>query len=219
MYMLAIKVMLAFTNILFSEGIARLFGDDEKFTLCILKDKKEPLKAIDAEKPDVILLDIITLYNNLSDIKPNKQMAFILVDTDCGDKNIIHAFNSHRLSGVLMSNTTPTLMKKAVMAVAKGEIWMDNKTVKNLLSGVNSLNHNKERLSEREKGVVSLVSLGFRNKEIAQKLNISEPTVKTHLCRIFQKLNILNRHQLVIFALKNQSASGRLFGNNTAKSK
>ena len=219
MYMLAIKVMLAFTNILFSEGIARLFGDDEKFTLCILKDKKEPLKAIDAEKPDVILLDIITLYNNLSDIKPNKQMAFILVDTDCGDKNIIHAFNSHRLSGVLMSNTTPTLMKKAVMAVAKGEIWMDNKTVKNLLSGVNSLNHNKERLSEREKGVVSLVSLGFRNKEIAQKLNISEPTVKTHLCRIFQKLNILNRPQLVIFALKNQSASGRLFGNNTAKSK
>src|SRR3990170_1547373 len=118
------KVMLAFSNLLFSEGVARLLEDDKNFTVCILKDRKEPLKAIDAEKPDVILLDIITLYNNLSDIKPNKQMAFILVDTDCGDKNIIHAFNSHRLSGVLMSNTTPTLMKKAVMAVAKGEIWM-----------------------------------------------------------------------------------------------
>jgi len=202
--MIAIKVMLAFSNLLFSEGVARLLVDDEKFTVCILKDKKEPLKAIDAEKPDVMLVDIVTLYNNLSDIKPNKQMAFILVDTDCGDENIIHAFNNHRLSGVLLSNTTPTLMKKAVVAVANGELWMDNKTVKNLLSGVNSLNQNKERLSEREKGVVNLVSLGFRNKEIAQKLNISEPTVKTHLCRIFKKLDIQNRHQLMAMTLKNK---------------
>jgi len=207
--------MLAFSNLLFSEGVARLLEDDKNFTVCILKDRKEPLKAIDAERPDVILLDIITLYNNLSDIKSNQQTKLILVDTGCGEENIMSAFVNRGLSGVLMNNASSALLKKAIVAVANGEIWMDNKTIKNLLSGINSLKNkgNEGKLSEREKEIVNLVSLGFRNKEIAQKLNISEPTVKTHMCRIFQKLNILNRHQLMALTLKNQS----LPGTNTAK--
>ena len=215
MHMPVSKVMLAFSNLLFSEGVARLLEDDKNFTVCILKDRKEPLKAIDAERPDVILLDIITLYNNLSDIKSNQQIKLILVDTGCGEENIMSAFVNRGLSGVLMNNASSALLKKAIVAVANGEIWMDNKTIKNLLSGINSLKNkgNEGKLSEREKEIVNLVSLGFRNKEIAQKLNISEPTVKTHMCRIFQKLNILNRHQLMALTLKNQS----LPGTNTAK--
>jgi len=54
--------------------------------------------------------------------------------------------------------------------------------------------------------VVGLVGQGYRNREIAEKLCISEPTVKTHLQRIFHKLDIQNRPQLITFAIKNQSA-------------
>lgn len=205
----AIKAMLAFSNLLFSEGVARLLEDDKNFTVCILKDRKEPLKAIDAERPDVILLDIITLYNNLSDIKSNQQTKLILVDTGCGEENIMSAFVNRKLSGVLMSDANSCLLKKAIMVVANGEIWVDNKTIKNLLSGVNPLKKdNQGKLSEREKEIVHLVSLGFRNKEIAKKLNISEPTVKTHMHMIFQKLNVLNRYQLVALNLKKQELQG-----------
>ena len=208
------KVMLAFSNLLFSEGVARLLEDDKNFTVCILKDRKEPLKAIDAEMPDVILLDIITLYNNLSDIKSNQQRKLILVDTGCGEENIKSAFVNRNLSGVLTSDANSCLLKKAIMVVANGEIWVDNNTIKNLLSGVNPLKKgNQVKLSEREQEIVNLVSLGFRNKEVAQKLNISEPTVKTHLHAIFQKLNVLNRYQLVALNLEKQN----LQGINTAK--
>jgi DNA-binding CsgD family transcriptional regulator len=54
--------------------------------------------------------------------------------------------------------------------------------------------------------VVGLVGQGYRNREIAEKLCISEPTVKTHLQRIFQKLDIQNRPQLITFAIRNQAA-------------
>lgn len=210
----AIKAMLAFSNLLFSEGVARLLEDDKGFNVCMLKDRKEPLKAIDAERPDVILLDIITLYNNLSDIKSNQQIKLILVDTGCGEENIKSAFVNRKLSGVLMSDANSCLLKKAIMVVANGEIWVDKNTIKNLLSGVNPLKKgNRVKLSEREQEIVHLVSLGFRNKEVAQKLNISEPTVKSHLHAIFQKLNVLNRYQLMALNLEKQN----LQGINTAR--
>lgn len=209
------KVMLAFSNLLFSEGIARLLEDDKNLHVDMLKGGMEQqIKCIESNKPDIVLLDIITLYNVLSDVRPTQKMAFILVDTGCSEENIISAFMSGRLSGILMANANSTLLRKAIAAVAGGEIWIDNKTIKNLLTGLNSVKKgwsasggSIDELSKREKEIIHLVSLGCRNKEIASRLYISEPTIKTHLYRIFQKLNIQNRHQLIAFAMKNNYIS------------
>lgn len=204
---MAIKVMTAFSNMLFSEGVKKLLetaGDIKAVE--ILKLGSSPFKAIEAQKPDIILVDFTTLYNTFGGIGPAHNMKFILLDTCCGEENIISAVITKGLKGVLIGSSTTLLLKKAVRAVAEGEIWLDKVNVKNLLTGLHALKKNtRPSLSEREWEVVALVGQGFRNKEIAERLCISEPTVKTHLQRIFHKLDIQNRPQLITFAIKNQS--------------
>ncbi|MBI5492753.1 MAG: response regulator transcription factor [Deltaproteobacteria bacterium] len=201
-----IKVMVAFSNTLFAEGVKRLLEGSEDIRVTeILKPGAAAYKAAEAARPDIILVDFTTLYNVFGEAGPNG-MRFILFDTLCGEDNIISAVITRGLKGVLMGNSTAPLLKKAIRAVAEGEIWLDKLNVKNLLTGLHALKKSaKAALSEREWEVVSLVGRGYRNREIAEKLCISEPTVKTHLQRIFHKLDIQNRPQLITFAIKNQS--------------
>lgn len=200
-----IKVMLAFSNMLFSEGITRLLeGSEDMKVVEMVRPGTDPAERLEALRPDVVLLDFTTLFNSFGELgmEANK---FILVDTSCGEDNIISAVLTKGLKGVLVASSTPLLLKKAVREVAGGEIWLDKIDVKNLLTGLHALKKNsRPTLSGREWEVVGLVGLGYKNREIAEKLCISEPTVKTHLQRIFHKLDIQNRPQLITFAIKNQ---------------
>lgn len=199
---MAIKVMIAFSNILFSEGVARLLDDEKDIAVSYLDFTDGDIyKKIKVSKPDVVLVDFTALYNNFEKGGENK---FILFDTYCGEENIISAVLSKGIKGVIPGNTPALLLKKAIRSVAGGEVWFDKETVKNLISGVNAEKENKvTNLSDREREIVALVSRGYKNKEIANNLFISEPTVKSHLYNIFRKLEIKNRPQLVAFAYKN----------------
>lgn len=210
---MSIRVLAAFSNMLFSEGIRKLLEDSDEIKVEIFKGGATPPGPLDAQRPDIVLVDFTTLYNIFPDAGPSNALRFILIDTNCGEENIISAVLTKGLKGVLVGNSTAPLLKKAIKAVSDGEIWLDKVNVKNLLVGLHALKKNPgPSLSEREWDVVSLVGQGYRNKEIAERLCISEPTVKTHLQRIFQKLNIQNRPQLITFAIKNlgDSAQPRL---------
>lgn len=207
---LKIDVMVAFSNMLFSKGITKILENDktinvkevlETGTSCTDK------KLLDVN-PDVVLVDFTTLYNSFPNHETVNDRKFILIDTECGRDNIVTAILKKNLKGVLLGDSTPDMLKKAIKAVVKDEIWIDKTTVKNLLYGINALQKNKTaHLSEKEKAVVNLVSQGYTNKEAAKKLHISEPTVKTHLNHIFRKLEIKNRAQLVTYAIKNQDVN------------
>jgi len=207
---MVISVAIAFNNQIFAEGVSKLLENDKAIAITgIIKagsaDMGNKLKELD---PAVLLVDFPTLYNTLPDEDVSSRSGVILMDTDCGKENIVSAILKKRLSGVLLSNSSTDLLKEAIKAVAKGEVWMDKSTVKNLLFGINAVSQGKkDQLSEKEKNIVSLITQGFTNKEIATKIRISEPTVKTHLQRIFRKLNIKNRSQLVAYAVKNEGIS------------
>jgi len=204
---MAINVFIAFSNLLFSEGVLRILRDDPVFNIL---DMHKPgatysPKKLEGIGCDVVLTDITTLYNSFPEGEPPGGKRFILFDTDCGKENIVSAVLTKNLSGVLLANSTPEHLLKSIKAVSKGEVWIDKDTVKNVLNGVNALREDKtSQLSEKETAIVNLIIYGFTNKEIAAKLHVSEPTVKTHLNRIFRKLNIKNRAQLVSYAVKKQ---------------
>ncbi len=208
---MSIKVLVAFSNSILSEGVRRILEDDRGIKVVdVLKPgtrcTPERLDSID---PDVVLVDFITLYNAFANVDSHRK-GFILLDTDCGRENIVSAILSKGLSGVLLGDATPDLLRKGVKAVARGEVWIDKFTVKNLLQGINAVGSDRGSvLSEREKEIVALIGQGYKNREIASRLCISEPTVKTHLRRIFQKLGINNRSQLIIYALKGMDISGK----------
>lgn len=205
---MSIKVMLAFSNTIFSEGISKIleYEKDIAVVKTLRSGSKVTPELWTSLSPDVVLVDLTTLYNGITDLEglgTEKKHPFILLDTNCGKDNIVAAILTKKVSGVLLGDSGSALLKKAIRAVARGDIWIDKTTVKNLLYGIKALDKDKTAtLTEREKSVVDLVGKGLRNKEIAQRLHISEPTVKTHLYRIFRKLNIRTRSTLITYSIK-----------------
>ncbi len=205
---MSIKVMLAFSNMLFSEGISKILEHEKDIAVVhtLRSGSNANSELWNSINPDVVLVDLTTLYNGLADLEgldTEKKHPFILLDTNCGKDNIVSAILKKKVSGVLLGDSDSALLKKAIRAVARGDIWIDKTTVKNLLYGIKALDKDKTAtLTSREKGIVDLVGKGLRNKEIAHRLHISEPTVKTHLYRIFRKLNIRTRSELITYAIK-----------------
>ncbi len=205
---MSIKVMVAFSNMLFSEGVkALLAGAPGINSVEVLKAGTSPPKTAGGAELGIMLVDYAALYGPAGEHANERSWKLMLVDTGCGEDSIVSAFISRGLKGVLMGDATSQTLKKALKAVADGEIWLDKLNVKNLIAGLHAVKKENggAALSMREKDVVWLVGQGYRNKEIAGKLCISEPTVKTHMQRIFQKLDIQSRPQLITFAIKNQA--------------
>jgi len=207
---LPVSVSIAFSNELFSRGVKALLESESDLNVVKIPDfGKKDAKRVSALNSDVLLLDFTSLYNDFSFIDESSNVKTILFDTGCGENNITHAIVTRGVKGVVLSDSSVDLLIKAIKVVAKGDVWFDKATVKNLLRGMNSLkSEEKGLLTKREKEVVVLVGRGYKNKEIAKKLFISEPTVKTHLHRIFQKLDVKNRPQLITYSLKNPEISG-----------
>mgnify|MGYP001598506416 CR=1 FL=1 len=198
------RIYIALSNVVLSEGVNKLLEEEKDIKIAgILNFGENAHLKIKSLKPDIILVDLTSLYNFFGDLIKGHDKKFILFDTFCGEENITRAVLSKEIKGVLMGDASPLLLKKAIRAVARGEMWLNNATVKNLVSGLYALKEDKmSALSDREKEIVHLIAHGYRNKEIASKLFISEPTVKTHLNRIFRKLDIQSRHQLITFAIR-----------------
>ena len=208
---LPIEVAIAFSNKLFSVGVCKLLENIEEIEILgVIDIGTDALNRLNKISPQVLLLDFTALYNDFAGLEKNSGINVLLFDTCCGEDNLTHAVVTRKVSGIILNDSSIELLVRAIQSVAKGEVWLDKTTVKNLLSGINSIKTSEERaiLTKREKEIVSFVGKGYKNKEIARKLFISEPTVKTHLHRIFQKLDVRNRPQLITYALKNPEISG-----------
>lgn len=217
---MAVKILLAFGNLVFSEGVARILEPerDVRVVEALVPGEACPVEKLQSLGIDILLTDFTTLYNQFPDIESGpRPFHIVLLDTNCGRDNLVAAILKKKISGVLLSNSNPALLAKAIKSVAKGEVWIDKQTFKNLLNGINALGkEGSASLSGREKEVVALIGEGFRNKEIAYKLHISEPTVKTHLNRIFHKLNVRSRGELISYAIKNSDVTSVLARQGTA---
>lgn len=132
---MSIKVMIAFSNILFSEGVKMLLegGGQEDFRVeGLLQVGGSPYEMIEVLKPDVILIDLITLYNEFAEPGPKREMKLILFDSGCAPGTVASAVVAKGLKGALAGNTAPHILKRAIRAVAEGGEWFDQASFNNL---------------------------------------------------------------------------------------
>ncbi|MBT1071660.1 helix-turn-helix domain-containing protein [Pelotalea chapellei] len=117
---------------------------------------------------------------------------------------MIKVLLSYKLQGIIATDTDTQLFFKALSVIHAGQIWIDNSKLKALLGYAESasFSQNLDKISPKEKEVVILVSQGFKNREIAHKLHISEQTVKVHISNILRKAQASNRSQLVPLAMQ-----------------
>lgn len=152
--------------------------------------------------PDIIIIDDEFLHENIpSNIK------ILVVGYSTRDK-ILHYIHYSYFCGFINPDTTPQLLEKAIKTVQKGEIWVNRESISVVFDEfskhVRRKNYNLDLLnglSRREREVLNLMLNGFSNKSIAEKLFISEKTVKTHIYKSYKKLGISRRAEVMSLLL------------------
>jgi LuxR family transcriptional regulator of csgAB operon len=127
------------------------------------------------------------------------------------DKTLEENAISNGVNGIFYENDSLSNFKRGIQAILNGELWFSRDTLSaTLTSLVDSKNTYQSQghsgmfdLTRREKEILKLIALGKSNDEIADKLNISTLTVKTHVSNIYRKTNVPNRIQAIFWATKN----------------
>jgi DNA-binding NarL/FixJ family response regulator len=185
------------------EGLKKLFKDDEGTDIIGIFDEGIDLKEIIKLGPDIILADL-KIFRTFPESVPTDNVKILLISDDSWISEVEKQLPELLLRGVcgiLPPDADSDMLKKAVKIVYSGELWLDRKLLKNILYQATTI-EKKIDLTKKEKEIVSLICHGCRNKEIAQRLDISEQTVKSHCNRIFKKVGVSDRLQLALYTHK-----------------
>ena len=208
---MSVKILIADDHKMMREGIRQLLEMDENIkVIAEANDGVECMNALKESKPDVLLLDINMPNKNgiqvLSDIRRKKLPAKILMITVHNEVEYLINAVDIGVDGYLLKDSESVELRKAIFTVASGENYIQPSLIPLLNSKMIARDSDKIKigyLTKREIEVLVQVASGMFNKEIADKLDISERTVKNHISNIFKKLEVSDRTQAAVFAIRN----------------
>jgi DNA-binding NarL/FixJ family response regulator len=203
-----VRVLVADDHQLMREGTAALLGADERIEVVALaRDGREAIALAERRAPDVVLLDL-----NMPEVGGLEACARlregggpeVLMLTISEQEPDLYAALRVGAAGYLTKDVPPAELIEAVLAVARGEPRIAPAMASRMLVelGRPAAPDPLETLSARERDVLALVSEGLRNREIAERLVITEATVKTHVRHVLEKLRIRNRAEAAAFAAR-----------------
>ena len=208
---MSIRVMLVDDHVLMREGIRQLLEFDGTINVIAeANNGEECLEKLSAELPDVLLLDINMPKKNgievLEEIKKKNINVKVLILTVHNEIDYLIKAVDIGVNGYILKDSESAELKKAINAVVNGESYIQPSLIPALNSKLVSRDNDKDKiesLTKRELEVLIQVANGLFNKEIATSLNISERTVKNHISNIFKKIDVSDRTQAAVFAIKN----------------
>ena len=202
---MSVNILLADDHLMVREGLKQVLELDHDIdVISEASDGYECLNLINKTHPDVVLLDIN--MPNLAGLQVLSIMSKVIMLTIHKDVDyLIEAVDAGCDCYVLKDSDSETL-KKAIFDVYNGETFIEPSLTVLLNSSLAERDVMKDKLSEltkREVEVLKLIASGMFNKEIASTLCISERTVKNHVSNIFKKIEVSDRTQAAVFAIKN----------------
>jgi two-component system nitrate/nitrite response regulator NarL len=212
----AIRVIILDGNLMSAELLADALKRD-RFDV-VYEGSKVAEAVYAAGRADVALVSLTTsdqmnacdVVRQFRSVSPPVQVILMLEEPNA--EIVIEAFRAGA-RGIFPRSTSVRVLKKCIVAVHHGQIWAGNEELNYLLGALTEPRHFRladargaELLSKREADVVRCVAGGFKNREIAKELGLSENTVKNYLFRIFDKLGISNRVELILYAFGNMAA-------------
>jgi DNA-binding NarL/FixJ family response regulator len=211
-----VRILIADDHPIVRDGLKKLLLLEDDFEVVgEAGDGREVLDKIQELDPDVLLLDLrmpnLDGLATLQALQQSSKRTRVIVLTASEDKNEFVQAMKLGCSGIVLKQTAPDLIVKSIRKVNAGEIWLDSHTTAAVMrqfstgleSGSPGSAKGRERspLSTREREIVALVAQGYKNKEMAEKMFISEQTVKNHLHNIFDKLGVSDRLELALYAI------------------
>lgn len=218
---MTIRVVIADDHALLRQGIRNVLELEPELTvLGEAADGEEAVRKVEELNPDVLLLDVnMPKGNGLEVTRRLKEAGSpvkIVVLTIHDDQNYVVELVKAGAAGYLLKDVEPSMLIQALKVVAAGETFIYPTLAGKLLGEINRQEERllettriyerrkEERLTYRELDVLELICQGMSNQEVAQKLFLSEKTVKNHLTNIFRKLHVSDRTQAVLYAIKNK---------------
>jgi two-component system, NarL family, response regulator DegU len=212
-----ISVMVVDDHDLIREGLNRIISFEEDLLIVgQFKNGEEMLNSLKENIPDVVLLDInMPIKNGLDTLKilkkiySNIKVVMLTVEND--RKTIMEAIDIGA-DAYILKESAGTEIVRAIRSVYIGEKYIDNSLIKAIFLDIKKSNNNMiknketenlESLTNRELSILYEISKGLKNKEIADKLFLSEKTVKNYITSIFKKIKVDDRVQATIYAIRN----------------
>jgi DNA-binding NarL/FixJ family response regulator len=215
----SITILIVDDHALLRQGIRKVLELESDFAVIgEAADGEEAVKLALQLKPDVVLLDVnMPKKNGLEVTKDLRQLApdiKIVLLTIHDDENYVIEVVKAGATGYLLKDIEPGMLIKAIRCVHAGESFIYPTLARRLFyeagnSGKRSeqpshTRGSQDTLTMREVEVLQLIGQGLSNQEMAHKLFLSEKTVKNHLTNIFRKINVSDRTQAVIYAIKHK---------------
>lgn len=205
------KVMITDDHSLIREGIRQLLEFDGSIEVIgEASNGVECLEKLEVLSPDVLLLDINMPEMNgidvLKQLKETESDVKVLILTVHNELEYLLKAIDIGVDGYILKDSESSELKKAIDIICKGENYIQPSLIPALNNQLVNRDIDKDKidlLTSREYEVLIQVANGMSNKEIATNLNISERTVKNHISNIFKKIDVSDRTQAAVFAIKN----------------
>lgn len=202
-----IRVVLADDHPIVLDGLEQLFRTEPDFEVVArCRDGEEAIAAIERERPDLVLLDVrmprVDGLGVLAAIRERRLSTRVLLLAAAIEPN--QAVEALRLGarGLVLKEMAPELVVDVARRLHGGGQWFDSALVSRALEEADAraagLSGGSSALTPREREIVDMVAEGLRNRNIAQRLGISEGTVKLHLHHVYEKLGVTGRVELLL---------------------
>jgi len=219
---MSIRILIADDHVLLRQGIRNVLEFEEDFDIVAeAGDGEEAVKKAGEFLPDIALLDINMPKLNGLEVTQRIRHSFpsvkVIILTIHDDQSYVVEVVKAGAVGYLLKDVEPGMLIKAIRTVYDGESFIYPTLAKKLFGEITRLegerrqgsvnffqNGRDERLTLRELEVLQFVAKGLSNQEIAGQLFLSEKTVKNHLTNIFRKIDVNDRTQAVLYAIKNK---------------
>jgi len=194
-----IKVMLADDHGILREGVRGILERDEELEVVAeAGESNEVVEIVTTAKPDVLVLDLVMpglegleVFRLVRERSPETKI--LVFSGYMSDELVVQCLQAGA-KGYLAKTAKSSDLVGAIKVVHSGGVWAEQRMMAKALE-------KNPTVTKRELDIIRLVSEGLRNKEIADKLGISEKTVKAHMHSVFKKLHVEHRLQVALYSL------------------
>lgn len=203
-----IRLLVADDHALIRKGLVQLIEMEKDIkVISQASNGEEAYKLAKKFMPDLILMDVnMPVMNGIKAakmLKEEKHPSKVLFLTIYNDREYLLEALKLGVEGYILKDAEYDDLIKAIRTIYNGGVYIHP----SLMEEIDNIDHEnlKKGLTPREIEILKLISKGYSNKEIAQKLFLSEKTVKNHVYNIFKKLDVKDRTQAAIYMLKNET--------------
>ena len=215
-----IKIIIADDHALLRQGIKNVLAFEPDFAVIgEAADGEEAISSVECLQPDILLLDVNMPHKNGMEVtrhlKAVKSTVKVIILTINDDESYVLEVIKAGAAGYLLKDIEPSMLVNAIRLVYEGQSFIYPTLAKQLFGQLArqeegrpeppvKVKRREELLTYREVEVLQLIGQGLNNQEVAQRLFLSEKTVKNHLTNIFRKINVVDRTQAVLYAIKHK---------------